>query len=83
MNNAASYILKRRLAKFFSENLAESDVVETYVEDLAHYFRCTPQFLVKTVNTRADRREIEGIALESGYRLVLSYRPGVIFCYRK
>lgn len=83
MNEAATYILKRRLAQFFSENLKDGEVVEAYVEDLAHYLKCTPQFLVNTVKHRRDRREIEAIALESGYRLVLSYRPGVIFCYRK
>lgn len=83
MSEIASHAVKLRLAKFFAENLKEGEVVEAYVEDIAHYFRLWPQDVVKAVRKPIDRRQIEGIALQSGYRIVVSYRPGIIFAYRK
>lgn len=83
MSELASYAVKRRLAKFFAENLKEGQAVECYVEDIAHYFRLWPQDVVNAVRRPGDRRQIESIALQSGYRIIVSYKPGIIFAYLK
>lgn len=83
MNEAPSYAVKRRLAKFFAENLKKNEAVEAYVEDVSHYFKLWPQSVVKAVARSSDRREIEQIALQSGFRIIVAYRPGIIYAYLK
>jgi hypothetical protein len=77
MDSAAAYLLQRRMAQVFVDALGKDDYTEMFLEDLSNHLRVWPSKLVLLL-VPAGRRIIERIAMESGYRIRVVYRPGVI-----
>ena len=83
MGKLSAFLIQRRMAQIFAEGLRETDMVEVFLEDISSYLRVWPAETVKIVGTPEGRRGIEKIALESGYRIKVTYRPGVIRAFSR
>lgn len=83
MGKLSAYLIQRRMAQIFSEGLQETDVIEVFLEDISAYLRVWPAQVAAIVSFAEGRRAIERIALESGYRIRVAYRPGIIRAFAR
>lgn len=83
MRSLSAYLIQRRMAKIFADSIQGCDVVEVFLEDIAAHLRVWPAQIVAIVGRRKGRRELELMAMNSGIRIRVTYKPGVIMVFTR
>lgn len=83
MASLSAYLIQRRMAAIFSESIQGCDVLEIFLEDIAAHLRVWPSQIVAIVGSRKGRRNLELMALQSGLRIKVVYKPGIIMVFTR
>jgi hypothetical protein len=71
------------MAQIFADSIQGCDVVEVFLEDIAAHLRVWPAQIVAIVGSRKGRRDLELMAMNSGIRIRVTYKPGVIMVFTR